>query len=80
MEPIVQVSEDVAFGAQPAAEEFARLVEQGFAAVISMRHEAEEQDPVSLSQDKAAAEKAGLLWSNFPVSMRKMSIAGRPLG
>jgi uncharacterized protein (TIGR01244 family) len=70
MEPLVQVTEEVAFGPQPAAADLARLAEQGFAAVISMRHDGEEQDPIALPDDKAAAEKAGLLWTNFPVSMR----------
>ncbi|MEK7726758.1 MAG: sulfur transferase domain-containing protein, partial [candidate division KSB1 bacterium] len=58
------LNENIATGAQPKAEAFAKLAQQGYRAVLSLRVEKEEG--FDLSQDRARAEQAGLRYIHIP--------------
>ncbi len=58
------LNENIATGAQPKAEAFTKLAQQGYRAVLSLRVENEEG--FDLKQDRVRAEQAGLRYIHIP--------------
>lgn len=73
MEPVVQISENLAFGPMPDADGLAMLAEQGFASLISLCHEGEEVCADSVAEERSAAMRAGLDWVSVPLPMRAIT-------
>lgn len=60
------LNENIATGAQPKAEAFTKLAQQGYRSVLSLRVEKEEG--FDLAQDRARAEQAGMRYLHLPFS------------
>ena len=58
------IDKNFATGAQPKAEAFAKLAQQGYRSVLSLRTEKEEG--FDLAQDRALAEQAGMRYLHVP--------------
>ena len=61
---ILCVNENIATGAQPKPEAFAKLAQSGFRSVLSLRTDKEDVD---LKKDRELTEAAGMSYINIPV-------------
>lgn len=52
---------------QPGEEDFARLAEQGYAAVVDLRTEGEPNQPLPPAEEGGAVRKAGMEYIHIPV-------------
>ncbi|HEY0793714.1 MAG TPA: protein tyrosine phosphatase family protein [Chthoniobacterales bacterium] len=73
MKDRMQLNERITVGAQPTAEDIRRLKREGFASVVNLRTEGEEDQPLSPEAEGRAVESAGLAYLHLPVSAETMT-------
>ena len=64
---VVEVSEKLSVGSQPALSDFAKLAAQGFKAVVNSRTNAEDAEQPGSAAEAKAAEAVGLGYAFVPV-------------
>ncbi len=68
-----RVSDKVVVGAQPSADDLAKLREQGITTVVTLRIEGEANQLLSPSEEATLAEHIGLSYDHVPISHRPLS-------
>ena len=63
-----KINERLSVGGQPAEDDLAGLRTEGFAAVINLRRDGEDNQPLDPAAEGVAAAKAGLKYFNIPVN------------
>lgn len=75
MTRIQPISDQLADGGQPGADELKALREGGFATVVNLRLDGEADQPWPPAEEGAAAETMGLAYHHLPVSLTALDPA-----
>ena len=67
-----EITDKVAVGRQPSAEQLAELRAQGFATVVNLRTVGEKNQSLSPTDEEAEAKSAGLSYHHVPVSISSL--------
>ncbi|UKJ76634.1 beta-lactamase hydrolase domain-containing protein [Azospirillum brasilense] len=67
-----KISDKVAVGRQPSAEQLAELRAQGFATVVNLRTAGEKNQSLSPADEEAEAKSAGLSYHHIPVAISSL--------
>ena len=65
----IEVAENVTVDAQPSEQALKALASQGFRSVLNLRHDGEDQMPLSPDREGELASRTGLTYVHVPVSM-----------
>jgi uncharacterized protein (TIGR01244 family) len=68
-----RIDERVSVGGQPNAEDIRDLAREGFRAIVNLRREGEEEQPLSPEGEGAAAAEAGLRYVHLPISLDNLT-------
>ncbi len=68
-----RISDKVAVGGQPSAEQLAELHAQGFVTIVNLRTDGEKNQPLSPAAEKSEAAAAGLSYRHIPVSIAALT-------
>jgi uncharacterized protein (TIGR01244 family) len=68
----IQLNDRISVGGQPSAEEIKQIETDGFATVVNLRTEGEEDQPMSPEEERRVVESAGLKYVHLPVSSENM--------
>lgn len=62
MNDCIQLNDRLTVGAQPSVSQLERLREEGFRAIVNLRTEGEEDQPMSPEEERCRVEAAGLYY------------------
>ncbi len=69
------ITDDVSISDQPTENELEQLAEEGFRSVINLRHDGEDQMPMTPRQEGQRVRALGMEYENIPVSIPRADAA-----